>query len=260
MRVISVNVNGIRAAHRNGGLVQLVDADVLCLQEVRADPEQLGSVIEGLLPHEFVEFAPCVEKGRNGVAILSRYPLQQRADELPGFEGSGRFLSCVVATPVGEVNVSNVYVPKGYATPKNTDDPRDLAKAEFLEALTTELPVGSSLLCGDLNIAHSQLDLRNWRGRIGYSGFRETERAVLDRWSADGWVDLVRREQGQTSGPYTWWSWRGKAFDNDVGWRIDYIWASADLAQRCSGTDVRRAPSYDERWSDHAPVVADFDD
>ena len=113
---------------------------------------------------------------------------------------------------------------------------------------------------GDLNVAHREADLKNWLGNRGKSGWLPEERAYLDRWLArDAWVDVARRLHGEGPGPYSWWSWRGQAFDNDTGWRIDYQLATRDLAARAVKADVGRAASYAERWSDHAPVVVDYD-
>jgi exodeoxyribonuclease-3 len=114
------------------------------------------------------------------------------------------------------------------------------------------------LVCGDLNVAHHPVDIKNWRGNRGKAGFLEEERAYLDRWLAGPWVDLGREHGGAGPGPYTWWSWRGRGFDTDGGWRIDYALASRGLAERCRTVTVGKAASYDERWSDHAPVVAVF--
>jgi exodeoxyribonuclease-3 len=118
---------------------------------------------------------------------------------------------------------------------------------------------GHALVCGDLNVAHREVDIKNWKGNIGKAGFLEDERAYFDRWFDRHWVDLGRRLGGEGPGPYTWWSWRGQAFDNDAGWRIDYQIATPGLAGRASAVRIGRAPSYAERWSDHAPVVVDFD-
>ena len=114
------------------------------------------------------------------------------------------------------------------------------------------------VVCGDLNIAHREVDIKNWRGNRGKAGFLEEERAYLDRWFASDWVDLGRVHGGEGSGPYTWWSWRGRGFDTDGGWRIDYAVASPGLAARCTGAVVGKAASYDERWSDHAPLTVTF--
>jgi len=116
------------------------------------------------------------------------------------------------------------------------------------------------VVCGDVNVAHRQADLKNWKGNLGKAGFLPDEQAYLDKWLADGaWVDVTRRSAGEVAGPYTWWSWRGKAFDNDAGWRIDYQLATAPLADLVTHTFVGRADTYAERWSDHAAVVADYD-
>ncbi|MDQ1532031.1 MAG: exodeoxyribonuclease, partial [Microbacteriaceae bacterium] len=123
---------------------------------------------------------------------------------------------------------------------------------------------------GDLNVAHRRVDLRNWRANQKASGFLPEERAYWDRivghedheeYNAGaglGWVDVGRRSAGEVDGPYTWWTWRGRAFDNDTGWRIDYHLAAPALAERVADYRVDRAASHAERWSDHTPVVADY--
>jgi exodeoxyribonuclease III len=142
--------------------------------------------------------------------------------------------------------------------------PRQDEKYRFLAAIRARLDalsVGGRLvlLCGDLNVAHREEDLKNWRGNLGKAGFLPDERAWFDRLFQAGWVDVGRRLAGEGPGPYTWWSWRGKAFDLDSGWRIDYQVASPALGPRAVTCEVDRAPSYAERWSDHAPVVAGYD-
>jgi exodeoxyribonuclease-3 len=102
------------------------------------------------------------------------------------------------------------------------------------------------------------VDIKNWRGNRGKAGFLDDERAHLDGWLAKRWVDLGREHGGPGPGPYTWWSWRGKSFDTDGGWRIDYALATVPLAEHCTGATVGRAASYDERWSDHAPLTVTF--
>ena len=264
MRIVSANVNGIRAAARKGGLDQLraSEADVICLQETRANDAQLAEVLaaEGFAEHHVVHSAGD-QPGRNGVAIISRHPLVDAGHGLPDFEYEGRWLQATVAGP-RPVRVASVYVPKGYATPDNRDDPRDVAKARFLSRMTERLAqlgeAGSGVVCGDLNVARSELDIKNWRGRIGRSGFLESERAVLDSWESAGWHDVCRELAGEVPGPYTWWTMRGRAFDNDAGWRIDYCWTTGDLAERARGSQVLRADTWDQRWSDHAPVQVEF--
>ena len=127
---------------------------------------------------------------------------------------------------------------------------------------------------GDLNVGHRELDIRNWKGNVKKAGFLPRERAYFDRFlgaagaevtgvdgstgTGLGWVDIGRTYHGEVDGPYTWWSMRGRAFDNDSGWRIDYHLATPALAGARHRLRVVRAPSWDTRWSDHAPVVADY--
>jgi exodeoxyribonuclease-3 len=116
------------------------------------------------------------------------------------------------------------------------------------------------LITGDLNVAHTELDLKNWKGNLKSAGFLPKERAYFDTFmDKQGWVDVGRRQHPNQPGPYTWWSFRGKAFDNDAGWRIDYQLASPRLAELVIDYRVGRAASYATRWSDHAPVVVDYD-
>jgi exodeoxyribonuclease-3 len=155
--------------------------------------------------------------------------------------------------------VASVYVPKGDA---GTD--RQEEKYRFLDVLRARMRQLAAdgrhvLVGGDLNIAHREVDLKNWKGNVANAGFLPQERAWFDDLVDDGFVDVQRALAGDGPGPYSWWSWRGKAFDNDAGWRIDYLLATPALAALAVKAEVDRAPSYAERWSDHAPVVADLD-
>ena len=268
LHVVTANVNGIRAALRRGGLDWLAGsgADVLCLQEVRATPEQVDEVLGACgLGSWHLALAPGARNGHAGVALLSRTPL---ADVTLGvgpaeFADQGRWVEASVEDPDGgpPVRVASVYVHTGEA-----EGPRAQEKDRFLTAMGSWMAGhggGAALVCGDLNVAHTQQDIKNWRGNRGKAGFLESERAHLDRWYADapdglGWVDLGRRFGGDGPGPYTWWSWRGRGFDTDGGWRIDVVLASPGAAARATGVTVHKAPTYAERWSDHAPVSAAF--
>lgn len=257
MRVVSANVNGIRAAARRGGIdwLQAQAPDVLCLQEVRANDDQLTAALGDAFAGWNILHRPSgVRPGHAGVALLTRWPLQTGAD-LGEADDEGRWVHARVRTPHGAVEVASVYVHTGQADTPAQDD-----KHRFLAAMgkwMEQHPRG--LVCGDLNVAHTIADIKNWRGNRGRAGFLESERAYLDDWYGRlGWVDLGRRFGGPGPGPYTWWSWRGKAFDNDAGWRIDCVLASPKVAALATGVTVGRAESYDRRWSDHAPVVADF--
>lgn len=259
LSVCSVNVNGVRAAARRGGVDWLLanPRDVVLLQEVRASSEQLGAALESVsFPHQ--AHAPSDQPGRAGVAIASRLPLRDVTVGLPdGFGASGRWIEATATTDIGEVTFVSVYVHTGEA-----DTPRQEEKYRFLDAMTnrlTELRARERVfVAGDFNIAHTEQDIRNVKGNKGKAGFLEVEREYLTTWLESGWVDLGRAHAGDVDGPYTWWTWRGQAFDRDVGWRIDYLYATAGLARELTDYSVGRAPSYAERWSDHAPVSAWF--
>jgi exodeoxyribonuclease III len=267
LTIVTANVNGIRAAARRGGLQWLAasGADVICLQEVRATHEQLHETLaESGLRDWHVSHAPAPQLGRAGVAVLScEQPAAIRTETgLAGIDGLGRWIEVDVETDVGRVTVVSAYVHSGEAdTPKQED------KYAFLSAMDVRLESlrkgvarrkGHAILCGDLNVAHHEVDIKNWKGNRGKAGFLEAEREHFDRWLNRHWVDLGRVHGGPGPGPYTWWSWRGRSFDTDGGWRIDYAIATAGLAARCTGASVGKAASYDERWSDHAPLTVTF--
>jgi exodeoxyribonuclease-3 len=266
LSIVSANVNGIRAALRRGGLGRLASgrAEIICLQEVRADDAALlAALARGGLADRQVAHSSCSVAGRAGVAVLSIVPPRAVRRDLPGFEGCGRWVEVELDTPVGPLTVVSAYVFTGEAGTE-----RQAEKYRFLAAMSNRMGelagraatgAGEAVITGDLNVAHRQADLKNWKGNVGKAGFLPAERAHFDRWFDSGWQDLTRAHAGAGDGPYTWWSWRGKAFDNDTGWRIDYQLATAGLARRCVKVDVGRAESYARRWSDHAPVTSWFD-
>ncbi|MGL4172510.1 MAG: exodeoxyribonuclease III [Actinomycetota bacterium] len=269
LRIATVNVNGIRAAARRGGMqwVAQLRPDVLALQEVRAHKEHLRQALDqaGDGPWH-VASSVSQQAGRAGVAIVTKSePLAVReilGDPAGEFARSGRWVEVDLEVDGDPLTVVSVYVPTGQA-----GTPRQEEKYRFLDAMTRRLAElanraesgqGQAVVLGDLNIAHQQADLCNWRGNIGKAGFLPEEQAYLDTWFSAGWVDVVRAEVGPGPGPYTWWSWRGSAFDRDVGWRIDYHISTAKLAAAVKAVAIGRAPTYAKRWSDHAPVAIDY--
>ena len=266
MIVTTINVNGVRAAVRerstdNRGLLAWLSdtaADVVCLQETRADDAQLREALAPAVADGWhLASAEPHLRGRSGVAILSREPF---ADVRIGvgaseFDHHGRYLE--VDLPGGRT-VGSVYVHSGE---EGTE--RQVEKERFMAALATrmaELHAGGrdAVLCGDWNIAHTEHDIKNWKGNLKKAGFLPEERQWLSGLMDSGWVDVVRRLHPEGPGPYSWWSWRGKAFDNDAGWRIDFHLATESLAARATSARVEKAPAYALRWSDHAPVTVEF--
>jgi exodeoxyribonuclease-3 len=265
LAVVTANVNGIRAAQRRGGLAWMAGsaAEVLCLQEVRATDEQLADVLASAGLGEYrVAAAASSRPGHAGVAVLSQAAPVAVRTGLAHCTDQGRWIEVDLQTPDGLLTVISAYLHTGEA-----GTPRQDEKWAFLDAMTARMAelaarsaagAGEALLTGDLNVAHREQDLKNWRGNLGKSGFLEAERAYFDGWFRTGWTDLGRLHGGDGPGPYTWWSWRGRAFDVDSGWRIDYQLATARLAGRSVKAEVGRAASYAERWSDHAPVTVWF--
>jgi exodeoxyribonuclease-3 len=273
VRIASVNVNGIRAAFRKGMAEWLegCEADVVTLQEVRAETPDVEALIDDgwTILHD-----ACSQKGRAGVAIITRLPVtgERTAMGPDSLDTSGRWLEADVTTPAGNtLTVVSAYVHSGEA-----GTPKQEAKYEFLDHMhtrMTELGQGHdyAVVTGDLNVGHRTLDIKNWKGNLKNAGFLPEEREYFDRWlgheeaadyntgSNGSFVDVGRKWAGEVDGPYSWWSYRGKAFDTDTGWRIDYHLATAALAKTVRDYRIHRAHSYDTRWSDHAPVVADYD-
>ncbi|GAB2889155.1 exodeoxyribonuclease III [Streptomyces mayteni] len=262
LTVTTVNVNGLRAAAKKGYLPWLAGtaADVVCLQEVRAEEAQLSA--EVARPEGWhVSYAPAEAKGRAGVALLTRRePDAVRIGfDAPEFKASGRYLEA----DLPGLTVASLYLPSGEVGTERQDE-KERFMAAFLPYLVGLRQRAAAegrevLVCGDWNIAHREADLRNWRANRGSSGFLPEERAWLSRVfdPADGgYADVVRAlHPEQENGPYSWWSYRGRAFDNDTGWRIDYQVATPGLAARAVKAHVERAATHPERWSDHAPVT-----
>ena len=261
--IATVNVNGIRAAVRKGMLDWIEDyaPQVITLQEVRA-PDNL---LSGLLGQGwFIAHDECSAKGRAGVAIISRQPLRSVSAQLGGsaYNDSGRWIEATVDTAEGTaVTVISAYVHTGDADDAGRMEEKLAFLRDGIIRLTELRAAGNHVLfTGDLNVAHHEVDIKNWRGNIGRAGFHPDERAYLDQLIYQlGWVDLGRRLGGDGPGPYTWWSYRGQAFDNDAGWRIDYQIATPELAELASSATVHRSATYDGRWSDHAPLSVEFD-
>ncbi|GAA1876983.1 exodeoxyribonuclease III [Pseudonocardia ailaonensis] len=257
--VSSVNVNGVRAASGKGLLEWLATsgATAICLQETRARPADLPTAFTSALAGWHLTLEPAEAPGRSGVAVLSRDEptAVRRGIGAPEFERSGRY----VEVDLPGVTVASLYLPKGEAgTPRQEEKDRFLAAlAQHLAEAREKAAAGGRemVVAGDFNIAPAEADIRNWKGNLAHSGFLPHERAWFAGLCDSGWTDGVRALH-EGPGPYTWWSYRGRAFDNDAGWRIDHVLATAGLRPEHAG--VERAAAYDRRWSDHAPVTVRF--
>lgn len=262
--ITTVNVNGVRAAARKGLIDWLAgsQADVVCMQETRASDKQLHETLAPALDQGWhVASAEPSAKGRNGVAVLSRRPADAVRigfgdDE---FADAGRYIEA----DFDALTVGSLYLPTGEAeTPKQEQKERFMASFAAHLSASAEAAVAAGrdvLVCGDWNIAHTERDIKNWKGNVKKSGFLPGERDWVGALLAGGaWVDVVRELHPDVDGPYSWWSYRGKAFDADAGWRIDYHLTTPGLAARAKEARVERAATYAERWSDHAPVTVQF--
>jgi exodeoxyribonuclease-3 len=263
LTVSTINVNGMRAAATKGFLPWLAatDADVVCVQETRATAEQLPASVRTPDGWHAV-FAESVDKGRNGVGIFTRTPPDavRIGFGVAEFDASGRYLEVVLPGLV----VGSLYLPSGdVGTLRQAEKQRFMAGFQpYLADLREKAAADGRevLICGDWNIAHTELDLKAWRTNQRNSGFLPEERAWLgELFGGIGYVDVTRSLHPDVPGPYSWWSYRGKAFDNDAGWRIDLVCTTEGIARRAVSSVVEKAASYGERWSDHAPVTVTFD-
>ncbi len=254
MRVMSFNANGIRAAARKGFFdwFSRQKTDVLCVQELKAKAEQLeGSPFER---RGYCRFLHDAERpGYSGVALYSRAEPREVIYGLGSeeFDAEGRY----VEVRFDNVTVVSVYLPSGSA-----GEHRQASKYRFLDLFEKHLAALKKksvpyILCGDFNIAHKEIDLKNWRGNRKNSGFLPEERAWMDRvLSTGGYVDAFRAVN-QEANQYTWWSNRGQAREKNVGWRIDYHLVTPELQKH-----IQRGAIYKNKWfSDHAPLTIDYD-
>ncbi len=254
MRVISLNINGIRAGARKGFFEWLAtqDADIVCLQETKAQEHQLSDGIfrpEGYHAYYFDARKP----GYSGVAIFTR-PKPRRVIRglgWPDMDAEGRYIQA----DFKGLSIASLYLPSG-----SSSEQRQAVKFDFLERLA---PVLKSfrrkrrefILCGDWNIAHKKIDIKNWRGNQKNSGFLPEERAWMDElFGSLGYVDAFR-VLNPAPDQYTWWSNRGQAWAKNVGWRIDYQVITPGLRDKVRAVSIYKK----QRFSDHAPLIVEFD-
>jgi exodeoxyribonuclease-3 len=256
LRVITLNLNGIRSASAKGLYPWLARqrADFVCLQELKAQAPDLTRQM--LVPGALTGWFHYAEKkGYSGVGLYARRQPDRVVEGIGirAIDAEGRYLRA----DFGRLSVVSVYLPSGSSGPE-----RQAAKFAFMKRFFPHLEALAQegrevVICGDWNIAHREIDLKNWRSNRKNSGFLPEERAWLTKvFDGLGWVDVYRRLQPEaTDASYTWWSNRGQAWAKNVGWRIDYQIATPGLAQKA----VRAAVYKERRFSDHAPLTVDYD-
>ncbi len=259
MRIITANLNGIRSAGKKGFFDWFAaqDADILCVQELKAHAHQLSTCARQ--PRGYQAYFHFAERpGYSGTGLYTRHAPRHVHIGLCGPGGAcwrdvdpeGRY----VQADFGSLSIISVYFPSG-----SSSEQRQATKMAFLERflpfITKLRDSGRDIiLCGDINIAHRPIDLKNWRGNRKNSGFLPEERAWMDRWFAAGFVDVFRALHPDLPG-YTWWSNRGQARQKDVGWRIDYQIATPTVAACARSASVHNRH---ERFSDHAPLSVEY--
>lgn len=253
LRIITINLNGIRSAAKKGFFEWLTHqhADIVCVQEVKAQEADIADAIfqpEGY--HSYFHFAE--KKGYSGVGIYTKRKPEHVVTGLgwPDADQEGRY----VEVDFGDLTVASLYMPSG-----TSGEHRQAIKFDFLKRFKEHLiklreQKKEMIICGDWNIAHRQIDLKNWRGNQKNSGFLPEERAWMDElFGSMGFIDAFR-QVNQEENQYTWWSNRGQAWAKNVGWRIDYHVVTPGLKDAITAVSIYK----DSRFSDHAPLIVDY--
>ncbi len=259
MKIITANVNGIRAAAKKGFFDWLArqTADVVCIQETKAQEHQLEA--EHFYPHGYhCYYVDAEKKGYSGVAIYAKKkPLKVITKLGEGFEdmdAEGRFIQADFDTDMGKLSIVSLYLPSG-----SSKEERQQIKFSFMERFSKRLKAmrrkrSDFIICGDWNIVHKEIDIKNWKSNQKNSGCLPEERAWLDEvFGSLGFVDAFR-VVNQAPGQYTWWSNRGQAWAKNVGWRIDYQVITPGLKDRVRAVEIYK----EERFSDHAPLIIEY--
>lgn len=252
MKVITVNVNGIRSAYSKGlfDWLKTENADIICLQEIKADIADIPKELVNWNNY-YSEFHSADKKGYSGVAIYSR----EKPDNIvvgvghPELDAEGRYLQF----DYKDFSIISLYLPSGSSGPDKQE--KKFRFMDFYKPLLHKKANASReyIICGDWNIAHKEIDLKNWKGNLKHSGFLPEERTWLSEILAYGLVDTWRKLYPEIPG-YTWWSNRGQAYAKDVGWRIDYQIATPKTAANATHSRIFK----DIKFSDHAPLIVEY--
>jgi exodeoxyribonuclease-3 len=252
-RIITANVNGIRAAERKGFFewMKTQDADVVCVQEIKAQEDQLDDKFYPQGMHTF--YHPAERKGYSGTGLYCKQKPDQVIHSIwEDIDFEGR----LIQADFGDLSVISVYIPSGSAKQERQDYKMAFMTERFMPYLKKLQNDGRKyIICGDINIVHKRIDIKNFTSNQNRSGCLPEERAWMEElFTETGFIDAFR-EINQEADQYTWWSNRGQAWANNTGWRIDYHILSANL----KGTPKRVEIYKDERFSDHSPLIIDYD-
>ena len=259
-KLTSLNLNGIRSATTKGVEAWLEQhaPDCICVQEVKAQAPDVAGKFEVLAGGLKGHFQFAEKKGYSGVGVYTRH---EPSDVVIGFDGGefdaeGRYVETRFDTPSRKLSIISVYFPSGSSGPE-----RQEAKYRFLDKMYPHLMALKAerefVVCSDVNIAHREADLKNWKGNLKNSGFLPEERAWMTKLTTEGGiVDVYRRLQPDTTDAcYTWWSNRGQAYAKNVGWRLDYHLATPAIAEKARTEAIYKS----EKFSDHAPITIEYD-
>jgi exodeoxyribonuclease-3 len=255
LKIISLNLNGIRSATNKGvqAWLQTQNADIVCMQEIKAQATDMTAEMHNPVGY-FGHFHYAEKKGYSGVGIYSKAKPDKIIEGLgiTDIDSEGRYLEC----QFDNLSVISLYLPSG-----SSGEERQTFKfsvmTRFMLHLKALIESGREVvICGDWNIAHKEADLKNYKGNKKNSGFLPEERLWLSElFDQVGWVDVYRKLHPNTTDEcYTWWSNRGQAWAKNVGWRIDYQIATPGIAEKAISASVYK----DERFSDHAPLIVDY--
>ena len=258
-KLTSLNLNGIRSASTKGvePWIAKTQPDCICVQEVKAQAADVANRFEAIAEMKgYFHFAE--KKGYSGVGVYTRHAPSDVIVGFgsPEFDAEGRYVELRFDTPKAKRSIISSYFPSG-----SSGEERQAAKFRFLAQMAPHLAQLKQerefILCGDINIAHKEIDLKNWRSNQKNSGFTPEERAWMTMLLGSvGLVDVYRQLQPTaTDTAYTWWSNRGQAYANNVGWRLDYHLATPALAAGARMVDIYKT----EKFSDHAPITIAYD-
>ncbi len=253
LKIISINVNGIRSANIKGlfNWLQLINPDIICIQELKANLTDIPQELINWNDY-YTKFHPAQKKGYSGVAIMSRHKPDNMLLKINNQEidEEGRYIQF----DFDNLSVVSLYLPSG-----SSGDDKQEKKFRFMKfyypILLDQLKSGREyIICGDWNIAHQEIDLKNWKGNLKNSGFLPEERKWITDILNNGWVDGWRMLYPEDPG-YTWWSNRGQAYSKNVGWRIDYHMLTPNIATKLQSAQVFK----EIKFSDHAPLIMEYD-